>query len=239
VDPTELGTYSSAIACDYCLADRRNGVELDANMGYLLPEDPLEGLKQGDSAVWKCNRCNKQTAAGSFQPTVEKLGRLVRSPIKSLEMVEKLMKEYSGKVLHPNHWILQEASRGVIRLWESNKERGTKEFPFETFKTHLLYRLTIENVLSPGISLHRAHLQRRFVMAALITQQLERNDNTPEEKANLWKTCYQFTREAHLFFEYFKDGVPQGPVHYFLTSILIEDLEKLTGELGLAVDGDK
>ncbi|CAG7835222.1 unnamed protein product [Allacma fusca] len=233
VDPSELGTYYSAVACKPCYEDRQNGAEMDANIGYLLPEDPYQALADGKWALWKCNRCNKKTSASTFLPTVEKLSRLVKKPVMSLQMAEKLKKQYSEKFLHPNHWILQLASQGALQHWDKMTAQDTDEFPFEAFKTHLFYRLEAENVLNPGISHDRAHLQRDFVRAALTTQQLEKSGTTSSEKVDLVKTCYEFIRESNKFFEYYQEGVPQGAINFLVTSHLKNVVEEIMEALSV------
>jgi hypothetical protein len=227
LDPTELGTYHSAIACQSCYEDRKKGTEMDVNEGYLLPEDPIQSFMERCRAVWKCNRCSKKTAARTFLPTVKKLGQLVKKPVKSLKMVEKLKEEYAEKLLHPNHWIFQLASQHVLQLWDRMDAKDSDEFPFAAFQSHLFYRMANENILSPGISHDRAHLQRDYVIAVMTTNQLQKGNKTREEKLELVKTCYKFIREANMFFEYFQDGVPQGTINLLVTSNLKEVVETM------------
>jgi ribosomal protein L37AE/L43A len=238
LDPTDLGTFSSAVTCESCYGDRKKGIEMGVNEGYLLPEDPLKSLEVGESAIWKCNRCKKQSAAGTFLPTLKKLTRFVRKPFKNFEVVEKLKAQYSQKVLHPNHWILQKASQAILELWDTRGAKGTDECPFEAYKTHFMYRMELENVLNPGISQYRAHMQRDFVVATVTARRLEKGNTTSEEKLELLRTCYRFIREANLFFDYFKDGVPQGALNYHITANVRKPIEALMKACGQELEED-
>merc|ERR1712098_755612 len=55
-DPTELGTYISAVRCRSC------------KIGYLLPKEPLE-----EDTVWHCNKCGMITNACTVLGLVDKI----------------------------------------------------------------------------------------------------------------------------------------------------------------------
>lgn len=109
-DPTELGTYLSALKC-------MGTEEQGACGGYQLPVDPLSA-----STEWSCNKCpvrisNDHVNFLMSQMNEEVDGLLVgrKASIKELEdLIEKL-----SKFLHANHYHLFALKHCLIQLYGS------------------------------------------------------------------------------------------------------------------------
>lgn len=104
-DPTELGTYISALKCV--------GGDKGPCEGYLLPIDPLKV----DSA-WKCNLCESEIDTDAAFYLTTKLGDEVdaiqmKGPsVKELEtLLEKCL-----KLLHPNHFHVYAVKHSLVQL---------------------------------------------------------------------------------------------------------------------------
>ncbi|XP_058833214.1 SET domain-containing protein SmydA-8 isoform X2 [Topomyia yanbarensis] len=105
-DPTELGTYLSALKCV--------GVDGNACNGYQLPIDPLD-----DSSDWKCNQCAVDIQADQVNFLLSKIGEEVdfamerKSSVKQMDdLVSKL-----STFLHPNHYFLLTLKHSLIQMY--------------------------------------------------------------------------------------------------------------------------
>ena len=116
-DPTELGTFMSAIRCNACRA------------GYLLPENSLDPrftqiviciawpnriLQDFSSSRsdWSCCYCDTVVSFGAIDDVMSTLERQIGDVSESgkhgIAELEELLFHYSD-LLHPNHYILASA----------------------------------------------------------------------------------------------------------------------------------
>ncbi|XP_058461629.1 SET domain-containing protein SmydA-8 isoform X2 [Malaya genurostris] len=105
-DPTELGTYLSALRC--------MGVDDNACNGFQLPIYPLD-----DTSNWKCNQCAIDVQADQVNFLLSKIGEEVdfamdrKSSIKQMDdLVSKL-----STFLHPNHYFLLTLKHSLIQMY--------------------------------------------------------------------------------------------------------------------------
>jgi len=113
-DPTELGTFMSAVKCQNC-----NYADVDGNDGYYLPEHPMD-----ETSFWKCtsSSCGSLKAVAWIQDLLSKIqaeysqiqtewqnqrnSNDIRSHLNRVKKEEAFLRKYQDKVLHRNHSIL-------------------------------------------------------------------------------------------------------------------------------------
>lgn len=115
-DPTELGTYLSALKC--------MGIDGNTCAGYQLPIDPLK-----ETSDWKCNQCPVQIEADQVNFLLSKIGEEVddamerKASIKQMEdLISKLL-----TFLHPNHYFLLQLKHSLIQMYGHFKGYATHQ----------------------------------------------------------------------------------------------------------------
>jgi len=96
VDPTECGTMVSAVMCEAC------------EEGFLLPRDPLDCYSD-----WPCSQCDFHLEVPDLERKVDQLEEELNflSSKRDLKKLEFFINEISGKVLHPQHYLMLIARR--------------------------------------------------------------------------------------------------------------------------------
>lgn len=105
-DPSEMGTYLSAMKC---LGDGNK--ECD---GIHLPEDPLD-----DETEWACNKCNVKVSNCQVEMIISQMGEEVENALMmggSVTMLENLLCRLST-FLHPNHYHLYSIKHSLVQLY--------------------------------------------------------------------------------------------------------------------------
>jgi hypothetical protein len=150
LDPTESGVYFSAWICPKC----RNNI---------LPVDPLD-----ENSVWKCDTCAHPSrlsgteinaAIATLYQKVQKYTTqgIVGSGEEGVRKLNEIMTKYSGKRLHPNHWVLFQAGTGILRC---TTEKLKTEKNLKLYREIAYHNLRILDKLAPGISAHRGKLKK-------------------------------------------------------------------------------
>lgn len=107
-DRTELNTFMSAVKCSDCQRD------------YLLPQQPTE--VQSD---WKCgnsfcertwNVTNIVCRVYEIEDCVEKIRALNLNVVDELKLLSAAVEKYAGKVVHRNHYSLQDIAMRMVQL---------------------------------------------------------------------------------------------------------------------------
>lgn len=104
-DPTELGTYLSAMRC---LGDGQQLCD-----GIHLSEDPLD-----DETEWACNKCLVKVQNSQVNMLVSQMGEEVDKVLMnpSVSTLENLLVRLST-FLHPNHYHLYSIKHSLIQLY--------------------------------------------------------------------------------------------------------------------------
>lgn len=105
-DPTELGTYVSAMKC---LGDDNNLCD-----GIHLPEDPLD-----DETDWACGKCGVKVNNSQVNMIISQMGEEVEAVQMmggTITMLENLLCRLST-FLHPNHYHLYSIKHSLIQLY--------------------------------------------------------------------------------------------------------------------------
>lgn len=109
-DPTEFGTYFSAIKC------------VDCNIGVLLPENPLN-----EKGEWKCKECKVSLSSFQVSELALRLGDevdrvLSRADIQSLEsLLQKL-----SQLTHPQHYHQYAVKHSLVQLLARGSEDSSE-----------------------------------------------------------------------------------------------------------------
>ncbi|CAG7721170.1 unnamed protein product [Allacma fusca] len=207
LDPTELRTYSSSVTCLSCLEEKDDNVEnTDPNLGYMSPEDPL--AIDDSTTNWKCNQCDSVVPASSVVPRINRLGRIIKNAHNSNQaFCRKLIEENSGRVLHPNHWIIQMAASCILSKYFS-PEVNSPAFDMEEVRRLAFFRLKIQDTLNPGISFVRAMYQRDCVLLIfpkLFASSFE--SNISEETKERFRECLKMLTPVIEYYRLFKESL--------------------------------
>jgi hypothetical protein len=142
LDPTEFGTFLSGLKCQECPE------------GYMLSLKPTSSFSD-----WECNKCRKVFDEIHISEVIEDAERAVGCPKKNLlteadtqdevALLKQYVNEFSGKFLHPNHYIIQEVNLRIIRAQcYSLSQLGDEDL--NDFLQRCSTLLEIANVLTPG-----------------------------------------------------------------------------------------
>lgn len=186
-DATEFATYLSSVKCTDC------------STGYLLPKDPL-GVYSTD---WICSnvpssssephngnsktngsvRCSKTMKDEQLQGIVRKaqkdIDEVSRSTAGSLvSRLERILKKYSGKVLHPNHYALLNVVKSLnyayANMHRGNNGEGEKEeLDLERLtraKALCLQMLSVLDMIDPGLSRLRGELKLNDAILIILSK---------------------------------------------------------------------
>ncbi|KAM3965846.1 SET and MYND domain containing, arthropod-specific, member 5 [Aphomia sociella] len=169
-DPTELGTYLSAMKC---LGDSKKVCD-----GIHLPEDPLD-----DETEWACNKCSITINNSQVNMVITQMGEEVENVQMiggSVPLLESLLCRLS-MFLHPNHYHLYSIKHSLIQLYGRHSSYMSIEILDKKIKM-CKDLILITRALDPGnarLSLYNAVLQHEL-HSALILKSKSINDESRE-----------------------------------------------------------
>nr|XP_040581795.1 SET domain-containing protein SmydA-8-like isoform X2 [Lepeophtheirus salmonis] len=171
-DPSELGTYTSAIKCSSCQS------------GYFLPS--LDLLKE-----WSCNSCSKGLSKIRLQMIInentEKIRTATRSQGPKIDVLKELIVDLKDS-LHGNHFLILQVeyilvvlmSNSIPSLSSSIKNKNItinnidpsiwKEYT--ALCEHIYY---VMNKLDPGYSKNRGKILKDYIRALMNLAKIENN----------------------------------------------------------------
>jgi len=143
-DPTELGTFVSAVNCEKC------------KYSYLLPLNPLDHNSQ-----WGCHGCSHTESNEEVSERLSKFEKEIDSvepdQPEGLEAVLRKMRY----CLHENHYLITDCKRRLIDLWGHSQDwdysKLTKQ-QLEKKSDYCDHLLGLAAKLSPGHSELRGYL---------------------------------------------------------------------------------
>ncbi|XP_055372635.1 SET domain-containing protein SmydA-8 isoform X2 [Condylostylus longicornis] len=137
-DPTELGTYASALKCPKC----KNGT--------VLTENPLE-----QHADWNCNKCDYSASGKSVSAMLEKLFKeLDKLDPHDILAYEDFLNKYCN-VLTKDHYLNVSAKYSLCQLYGRSEGYLIHEMPMQLLERKEQYCrdvLRIVDILEPGLS---------------------------------------------------------------------------------------
>lgn len=167
-DPTEMGTFLSAMKC---LGDGQNICS-----GIHLPEDPLD-----DETDWACNKCNIKLSNSQVNVLLSQITEEVENVQMinpTVSMLENILVRLS-KFLHPNHYHMYSIKHSLIQLYGRQPNYMSNEIIERKIK-FCKELLTITHILDPGnarLSLYTAVLYHELHSALLIKAKKADNKN--------------------------------------------------------------
>lgn len=171
-DPTELGTYLSAMKC---LGD---GMKLCD--GIHLPEDPLD-----DETDWACTKCTAKVGNSQVNMVISQMGEEVENVLmmsNSVTILENLLSRLST-FLHPNHYHLYSIKHSLIQLY--GRQQGYMSHEILDKKIKICKDLiAITKALDPGnarLSLYYSILQHELHSALVLKCKIANPDCTAKK----------------------------------------------------------
>lgn len=168
-DPTELGTYLSAMRC---LGDETNPCD-----GIHLPEYPLD-----DETDWACSKCKVKVSSSQVNMVISQMQEQVDSVQMmggSVPMLENLLCRLST-FLHPNHYHLYSIKHSLVQLYGRQPNYISQEILNNKIKM-CKDLLAITKILDPGnarLSLYSAVLNHELHSALVLKSKKTNADGT-------------------------------------------------------------
>lgn len=175
-DPTELGTYLSALRC---LGDGMNPCD-----GIHLPEDPLD-----DETEWACSKCKVTVSSSQVNMLILEMQEQVDGVQLmggSVPMLENLLCKLS-MFLHPNHYHLYSIKHSLVQLYGRQPNYISLEILDKKIKM-CKDLLAITKILDPGnarLSLYSAVLNHELNSALVLKIKKANGDGTPKTEEKL------------------------------------------------------
>lgn len=189
-DATELGTYSSAVACTEC------------GKGFLVSSDT-----SNIESRWNCNACDSSFSCERVQAVYQGAKKVAvdwlsppDGPVASIGDHEKFLKKYSGRILHPNHVIIVDVKYTLAKMYGRVGGYEADSLSDEQFRRK---RQLCEDVLAVLNKIIPGRMRKRGMMmyelhlplVMLANRQLQGGPNTPginrgEIKDNLKKGLF-------------------------------------------------
>lgn len=168
-DPTELGTYLSAMKC---FGDDKGPCD-----GIHLPEDPLD-----EETDWACSKCSVKVNNSQINMLVSQMGEEVENVQMmggSVSMLENLLCRLST-FLHPNHYHLYSIKHSLIQLYGRQPSYMSEEILDKKIKM-CKDLIGITTTLDPGnarLSLYSAVLHHELHSALVLLSKKAKKDGT-------------------------------------------------------------
>ncbi|KAK4874047.1 hypothetical protein RN001_013407 [Aquatica leii] len=230
LDPTELGTYTSALRCPKC------------KTGLVLSTNPLN-----HEAEWACNNTSKQpnsrcpgykVASNSLQLLIERISREAESlDCNDIKGMEAFLQKYRN-VLHSNHYLCLGIKLSLSQLY--GKANG---YIINDLSPEILNRkkdiceeiMEVFDVIEPGftrlrgVTLYELHAP----IMMLTTKSYEQGTLTKTELRKRLKEVLRYLEEAALILGYEPESSSEHIMGVAAKDALqrIRDWEKIIGKL--------
>eukprot|EP00096_Caligus_rogercresseyi_P000624 TRINITY_DN1109_c1_g1_i1.p1 TRINITY_DN1109_c1_g1~~TRINITY_DN1109_c1_g1_i1.p1 ORF type:complete len:336 (-),score=22.21 TRINITY_DN1109_c1_g1_i1:734-1741(-) len=174
-DPTELGTYASAIKCQSC------------SCGYLLP--PVDLNKE-----WECFGCQQNVSKVNIRAILnentEKIRTITRSRAPNIDALRSLILQLTD-IFHENHFLVLQV-KYVLVIILSNKTTGIKSHLindaatstsskasydpglWQEYSDACSHIYTVINTLDPGYSKNRGSILKEYIRAMMNLAAIEK-----------------------------------------------------------------
>lgn len=172
-DPTELGTYLSAMRC--------LGDGVDPCDGVHLPEDPLD-----DETEWVCSKCKVKVSNSQVNMVISQMQEQVDNVQMmggSIPILENLLCRLST-FLHPNHYHLYSIKHSLVQLYGRQPNYISLEILDKKIKM-CKDLLAVTKILDPGnarLSLYSAVLNHELNSALVLKFKKANADEKAQEE---------------------------------------------------------
>lgn len=141
-DPTELGSYVSAMKC----------TNTTCKNGWLLPEDSLDPASE-----WVCSQlavdCDNVVPASIVNGVIQNVHANMRA-VHNIQELNQLLSKYKGSILHKNHYLIVNLECAILRMLEDavQKTKDHKElFRLAEWQVELCrHCLHVADLVQPG-----------------------------------------------------------------------------------------
>jgi len=152
-DPTEYGSYVSAMLCEQC------------NHGYILPSKAMDF-----KSTWKCDHCSAEFPHDLISTKLAKYESAIED-IKASEPKEfEVLLRKMSNTLHENHYWILDVKRRLIDIYGNKEGFELYKLPKELLQKKSEYcehLLRIGKILCPGPSEMRGYLLWEYVGVSL------------------------------------------------------------------------
>ncbi|CAG9767247.1 unnamed protein product [Ceutorhynchus assimilis] len=141
-DPTEYGTYFSALRC-----------QKNECSGYILPDTFLNQTINGKLSDWICNKCTSSTSSHHVQEVLDRISQDFNEKSNS-KTVKDFIRSYE-KYLHNNHYYLTEMKMILSQMLGHENEDGLPGISDEDLELKAKLCQGVANlvkILAPGIN---------------------------------------------------------------------------------------
>lgn len=158
-DPTEMGTYLSAMKC---LGDGSTPCD-----GIHLPQNPLD-----DETDWACNKCTMKLSNSQVSMIIGQMGEEVENVLMmggSVTILENLLCRLST-FLHPNHYHLYSIKHSLVQLYGRQPSYMSQDILDKKIKM-CKDLIEITKILDPGnarLSLYTSVLEHELHSALVL-----------------------------------------------------------------------
>jgi len=201
-DPTELGTFLSALSCPLCRRDHSGSV--------LLNQNPLDA-----ASPWTCTLCNQSQPAKYVEDMVERIGKeLVDLKRGSVLDSERFLKKYDG-VLHAHHFYMVDVKLALCQMYghlEGQKIIDLTEDELNVKEALCLELLKLADVLSPGLNRLRGVIlyELQAVFSVRSRKSYLANDISKQELESHVKIVRKMLQEASTIFSWESEDTEEG-----------------------------
>jgi len=199
LDPTECGTYISALKCPEC--------------GGNMVQEMEDGSSEVDN-IWGCNSCNHKMDHKKVIATEAMIGQILKiinkkSP-QHLEGVSRKLKQW----LSPTHYILQEIQMSLIALYQQKNEKPERIVELCNILLPVLYKLEGESKAAAILKISKIAAQVK----------LYQDGNEESLEADWWREAIIDFQVSSSLLSY----DVQAPANLEETRIVLENIQERT-----------
>lgn len=212
-DPTELGSYMSAIKCKDCIENNC------AEYGYVL--------NYGDNK-WMCNQCSKVTPYEEIETYLVNIGKQVDEAQEDICKMEVLLFALADH-LHDHHYFILDLKQNIAAILRAMCEDSM----YTGCRGHLKRKLQLcEQILPvlrsilPGISRIKGIALFEYFKPISELAKLEKEGGDHHYLNELLK-AEKVLKESYLMLKYEPENSPEG----LLTQQILSEMETLKAEI--------
>ncbi|KAH1025994.1 SET domain-containing protein SmydA-8 isoform X1 [Dendroctonus ponderosae] len=201
-DPTEFGTYFSAIRC-----------QKPNCSGYILPSSFLDQSANGKLPNWTCNKCESSCNSYHAQEILDRIGQDLHEMEKGTTKAAKDFIKTYEKYLHSNHYYLVDVKLALSQLMGHEDAFGLPAVGDDDlqYKARLCQAIAnLVKTLAPGESRLRGLLL--FELHATVAE-LGRRNADPQQLPAVLQESKKLLQESCDLLRHEPDCLPEGKLY--------------------------
>ncbi|XP_066246826.1 SET domain-containing protein SmydA-8-like isoform X1 [Euwallacea similis] len=223
-DPTEFGTYFSAVRC-----------QNSSCTGYALPPSFLNQSPNGKLPNWTCTKCESPISSYHVQEILDRIGQELHEMPKGNSKAAKEFVQAYEKYLHNNHYYLTDVKFALSQLIGHENELGLPGLGDEAleFKARLCKSVSaLVKVLAPGETRIRGILM--FELHATVAE-LGRRNPDPHQLSIVLQESRKILQEALDLLKNEPECLSEGKI-YIQAQRNLKELETVLTNLHRTID---